>query len=282
MHELKGKVAVITGAAEGIGKAIARQAATEGMKLALADIDGPRLEATVSGFLEEGVDVLGVRTDVSKSAEVEALADAVFARFGNVHVLVNNAGVALAKTAWEATLSDWEWVLGVNLYGVIHGVRAFLPTMLAKGQAGHIVNVASAAGLISVPSFATYNVSKHGVVTLSEGLFQDLALRSSQIKVSVLCPAWVKTRLIDSQRNRALGEQSGSPAVDKVTSRLAGSVLKAVDQGMEPGRVATAVFEAIRAERFYILTHPNTKAGVKIRMDDILLDRNPTLLPLDS
>ena len=281
MNDLKNKVAVITGAADGIGKAIARRAAFEGMKLVLADIDGAKLEATISEFTAQGVEVFGIRTDVSKGPDVDALAAATIARFGDVHLLVNNAGVALAKTAWEATLSDWEWVLGVNLYGVIHGIRAFLPTMLAKGEAGHIVNVASVAGLISSPSFATYNVSKHGVVTLSEGLHHDLAMRGSKINVSVLCPAWVKTRLIDSERNRERSERTDLKSVDKVTSQIAGSIMKAVDHGIDPKEVAEAVFEAIRAKRFYILTHPTTKAAVRIRMEDILLDRNPTLLSFD-
>ncbi len=282
MQDLHDKVAVITGGADGIGKAIAQRAAREGMKLVLADIDGPKLDATVAGLAADGAEVLGVRTDVSKAAEMDTLAAATFARFGNVHLLVNNAGVALAKSAWDATVADWDWVLGVNLYGVIHGVRAFVPTMLAKGEVGHIINVASVAGLMSAPAFATYNASKHAVVTLSEGMHHDLVLRHSSLKISVLCPAWVKTRIAESERNRDVGDRSDPAAMDPVTKQMVGTVLSAVAHGIEPSKVADAVFEAIATGRFYILTHPGTKAAVKVRMEDILQGRNPTLLSFDA
>ncbi len=282
MQDLNNKVAVITGGAEGIGKAIAQRAAKEGMKLVLADIDGPRLDSTVAEFQAQNVDVLSLRTDVAKASEMDALAAATFARFGNVHLLVNNAGVALAKNAWDATIADWEWVLGVNLYGVIHGIRAFVPTMLAQGEVGHIVNVASVAGLISAPAFATYNVTKHAVVTLSEGMHHDLALRGSALKVSVLCPAWVKTRIAESERNRDSADRSDPKKMDPVTMQVASAVLSAVEHGIDPSKVAEAVFQAIAAERFYILTHPDTKAAVKVRMEDILQGRNPTLLSMDA
>ena len=188
MKELQGKVAVITGAAEGIGRAIAEQAAARGMKLVLADISEAKLNETVAALRASGAEVEGVQVDVSKAEQVEALAARAFERFGNVHLLVNNAGVALAKSAWETTLADWEWVLGVNLYGVIHGIRAFVPRMLEKGEEGHIVNTASVAGLVSQPAMAAYNVSKFGVVTLTEGLHHDLTLRKTKLKASVLCP----------------------------------------------------------------------------------------------
>lgn len=280
MQDLKGKVAVITGGAEGIGKAIAVAAAAEGMKLVLADIDASKLDKTVTEFAANGTEVIGIKTDVSKYEQVEALAQAAFERFGNVHLLVNNAGVAVAKSAWETTQQDWDWVMGVNLYGVTNGLRAFIPTMLAKGEEGHIVNTASVAGLISEPALAAYNVSKFGVVTLSEGLHHDLTLRKSNIKVSVLCPAWVKTRIAESERNRDEGDRCDVSKLDPISLKTGMSVMKAVQNGIPPEKVADDVIAAVKAGQFYILTHPHSKAGVQIRMEDIINERAPTLLPI--
>lgn len=280
MQDLKGKVAVITGGAEGIGKAIAVAAAAEGMKLVLADIDASKLDKTVTEFAANGTEVIGIKTDVSKYEQVEALAQAAFERFGNVHLLVNNAGVAVAKSAWETTQQDWDWVMGVNLYGVTNGLRAFIPTMLEKGEAGHIVNTASVAGLISEPALAAYNVSKFGVVTLSEGLHHDLTLRKSNIKVSVLCPAWVKTRIAESERNRDESDRCDVSKLDPISLRTGMSVMKAVQNGIPPEKVADDVIAAVKAGKFYILTHPHSKAGVQIRMEDIINERAPTLLPI--
>jgi NAD(P)-dependent dehydrogenase (short-subunit alcohol dehydrogenase family) len=282
MKNLQGKVAVITGAAEGIGKGIATRAAAEGMKLVLADINAPKLEVTVAEFKANGVDVFGVPTDVAKEEQVNALAEQAFARFGKVHLLVNNAGVAVAKPAWETTQQDWDWVMGVNFYGVTHALRAFIPTMLKHGEDGHIVNTASMAGLTSQPSLASYNASKHAVVTVSEGLHHDLALRQSRIKVSVLCPGWVKTGVGHSERNRGAasngGEAGEKSAVDAVTLKVGMAILHAVQNGIPVAQVADEVFDAIAAERFYILTHPEMKQAIKIRMEDVLEQRAPTLL----
>jgi len=279
MKNLQGKVAVITGAAEGIGKGIATRAAAEGMKLVLADINAPKLEVTVAEFKANGVDVFGVPTDVAKEEQVNALAEQAFARFGKVHLLVNNAGVAVAKPAWETTQQDWDWVMGVNFYGVTHALRAFIPTMLKHGEDGHIVNTASMAGLTSQPSLASYNASKHAVVTVSEGLHHDLALRQSRIKVSVLCPGWVKTSIAHSERNRAEAADSvATQGVDAVAAKVGMSVLHAVQNGIPVAQVADEVFDAIAAERFYILTHPEMKQAIKIRMEDVLEQRAPTLL----
>lgn len=278
MKDLKGKVAVITGGAEGIGKAIARKAAAEGMKLVLADIDGSKLDATLSEFAAQGVEAIGLKTDVSKQEQVEALADLAFERFGNVHLLCNNAGVACAKPVWEVSQADWDWVMGVNLYGVTHALRAFLPRMMAKGEEGHIVNTASVAGLLSQPGLATYNASKHAVVTISEGLHHDLALRQSRIKVSVLCPAWVKTRIAESERNRTGGEKTDLSKLDPVTAQIGMAVVNAVQHGIAPEKVADDVFAAIEAERFYILTHPQIKPAIQVRMEDILAERSPTFI----
>lgn len=280
MQDLKGKVAVITGGAEGIGKAIAVAAAAEGMKLVLADIDASKLDKTVTEFAANGTEVIGIKTDVSKYEQVEALAQAAFERFGNVHLLVNNAGVAVAKSAWETTQQDWDWVMGVNLYGVTNGLRAFIPTMLEKGEEGHIVNTASVAGLISEPALAAYNVSKFGVVTLSEGLHHDLTLRKSNIKVSVLCPAWVKTRIAESERNRDQSDRCDVSKLDPISLKTGMSIMNAVQNGIPPEKVAADVIAAVKAGKFYILTHPHSKAGVQIRMEDIINERAPTLLPI--
>ena len=280
MQDLKGKVAVITGGAEGIGKAIAVAAAAEGMKLVLADIDADKLNATVEELAGTGAEVIGLRTDVSSESSVQALADAAFGRFGNVHLLINNAGVALAKSAWETTQKDWEWVMGVNLYGVTNGLRAFIPRMLEKGEEGHIVNTASIAGLLSEPALAAYNVSKFGVVTLSEGLHHDLTLRKAKINVSVLCPGWVKTRIAEAERHREADQRTDFTKIDKVSVMTGMSIMKAVQNGIEPQQVASDVINAVKSNKFYILTHPHTKAGIQIRKEDILQERAPTLLPI--
>jgi NAD(P)-dependent dehydrogenase (short-subunit alcohol dehydrogenase family) len=274
----QGKVAVITGGAEGIGRAIAGEAAARGMRIVLADIDGARLEAATRELRGQGAQAEGVHTDVSRPQEVERLADAAFARFGAVHLLVNNAGVACAKPVWETTPGDWEWVIGVNLYGVANGLRSFVPRMMASGEEGHIVNTGSVAGLVSMPSLAAYNASKHAVVTITEGLHHDLQLRGAKIGVSVLCPGWVKTRIALSERNRTSGELTRAESLDPVAAKIGAAVLSAVSEGIPPARVAADVFAAVEEGRFYILTHANEKAGVKVRLDDILNDRMPTLL----
>lgn len=280
MQNLKNKTAVITGGAEGIGKAIAVRAAAEGMKLVLADINPEKLQATVAEFEAQGVEVIGQKVDVADAKQVDALADAAFARFGNVHLLVNNAGVAISRPVWETTVEDWQWVMGVNFYGVTNGLRSFIPRMLANGDEGHIVNTASVAGLLSLPCTAAYNASKHGVVTVSEGLYFDLLMRQSKLKVSVLCPAWVKTGIADSERNRNVGEHIDFSHADQVNRFTAQMVQKAVSKGIPVEKVANDVFAAILEERFYILTHPNIKPLIQTRMEDILQERQPTLAPL--
>lgn len=202
MQDLKDKVAVITGGASGLGLAMAKRFAREGMKLVLADIEEDALRKVEQEFRKAGVPVLGIRTDVSRSQDVERLAEKTLATFGAVHIVCNNAGVAPGGVVWENTTADWEWVLGVNVWGVIHGVRVFVPIMLRQDTPCHVVNTASVAGLLSVPAMGIYCVSKHAVVTLSECLYHDLAERGSKIGVSVLCPAYVPTGIIDSERNR--------------------------------------------------------------------------------
>jgi NAD(P)-dependent dehydrogenase (short-subunit alcohol dehydrogenase family) len=280
MKKLVDKVAVITGAAEGIGKAIAIRAASEGMKLVLADIDAVKLASTVAELAAYGADVIGVCADVSKAEQVDAMAAQAFLRFGNVHLLVNNAGVAIVKPVWETTREDWDRVMGVNFYGVTNGLRAFIPTMLKNGEEGHIVNTASMAGLLSQPSLAAYNASKHAVVTVSEGLHHDLVLRRAKIKVSVLCPLWVKTGIAQAERHRP-SDDLDTRAPDAITAKIEKTIFNAVENGIAVDQVADAVFDAISLGGFYILdSHEKVMPMIKTRMEDILHQRKPTLARL--
>jgi NAD(P)-dependent dehydrogenase (short-subunit alcohol dehydrogenase family) len=278
MLEFKGKVAVITGAASGIGRSIAERCALEGMKLVLADVEQNALAKAELELRGTGAAVLAVRTDVSKAADIEALARAAYQEFGAVHLLFNNAGVGANGSSWESSLADWEWVMGVNLWGVIHGIRTFVPLMLEQDCECTIVNTASIAGLISGPGLAVYKASKHAVVSLSETLSCELTEIGAKIKVSVLCPMWVKTQIFDSDRNRPAGLQNpstGEPA-NPNSEATAQAVYQAVQDGISPSQVADDVFNAIRDEKFYILTHPESKVLVKHRMEAILQERNPS------
>ncbi len=279
MKEFQGKVAVVTGAASGIGRALAERCAKEEMKVVLADIEEQALMQASRDLAAQGAQVLAVPTDVSQAGEVETLARKAFETYSAVHLLFNNAGVGAGKSAWESSLADWEWVLGVNLWGVIHGIHFFVPRMLEQRSEGHIVNTASMAGLTYGPGQSIYKVSKHGVVSLSETLYYELALRGASLKVSVLCPGLVSTNILDARRNRPARLQDASvkeplsPQAEAVVQRFQ----QAVREAMPPGQVADIVFEAIREERFYILTHPTWKAAIQSRMEDILQERNPTL-----
>ena len=277
MKQFKDKVAVITGGASGIGLALARRAAAEGMQLVLADIEEGPLAAAAAELKGAGARVLTVKTDVSRAGEVENLAAQTLQAFGGAHLVFNNAGVGGVRVkTWQATARDWEWVLGVNVWGVIHGVRVFTPIMLAQGSEGHIINSASVAGLISPPGMGIYCVSKHAVVTLSECLHHDLAQKTDKIKCSVLCPAYVPTGIADSGRNRPadLKQTRHKSAADVA---LDASLKKAVQSGkLTAADVAQKVYEAVREERFYILTHPKIKPSIQWRMEDILQERNPT------
>ena len=276
MKDFQGKVAVITGGASGLGRAMAERFARAGMSIVLADVEPKALAQAEAEMKAAGAKVIGVRTDVSKAAEVEALAQKTLAAFGAVHLLANNAGVAEGGNVWDNTVADWEWVLGVNMWGVIHGVRVFTPIMLSQGSEGHIVNTASVAGLISPPGMGIYCVSKHAVVTLTECLHHDLAQKTDKLKCSVLCPAYVPTGIADSGRNRpaALMQTRQKTAADLA---LDASLKKAVQSGkLSAADVAEKVYEAVREERFYILTHPKIKPSIQWRMEDILQERNPT------
>lgn len=278
MKDFQGKVAVVTGAASGIGRALAEKCAREGMKLVLADVEENALKQAESELRGMSSDVLVVQTDVSKSADVEELAQRAFETYRMVNLLFNNAGVATGTTVWESSLNDWQWVLGVNLWGVIHGVHYFVPRMLAQGSEGHIVNTASAAGLNASSGGGMYKVSKHGVVTLSETLSIELAQRGAKIKVSALCPSWVNTHITDAERNRpaTLQNSSEEQQISPEMAAAAQAIRKVVQAGIPAPQVADTVFNAIREEKFYILTHPTTKFDVQLRMEDILQDRGPT------
>jgi NAD(P)-dependent dehydrogenase (short-subunit alcohol dehydrogenase family) len=284
MKEFKDKVAVITGAASGIGFGIAERCAREGMKVVLAGINGTNLAKAAVELKTTGATVLSIPTDVSKSDEVEALAQKTFETFGAAHLLCNNAGVGAGSTIWESTLADWEWVMGVNLLGVVHGLRAFVPRMMEQDVECHIVNTASMIGLLSGPGLGIYRVTKQGIVTLSETLHHELIQRGSKIKVSVLCPGWVRTRIPDAERNRPIALQNTT--IDKAVrcdakaeriARLQARIIRrAVERGLTPGQVADCVFTALREERFYILTHEEAKSLLQTRIEDLLQDRNPT------
>ncbi len=277
MKEFKGRVAVVTGAGSGMGRAMALRFAREGMRIVAADVEEPALAETEELIRERGRDVLPVLADVSLLEEVETLSRRTLDAFGGVHVVCNNAGVGGGRGAsWELTMDDWNWTLGVNLIGVIHGIRTFVPVMLKQGTPGHIVNTASLAGLLTGGTGAPYTVSKFGVVALSESVYHELAAISSQIHVSVLCPGFVNTRIIESERNRP--ERFASARDEEVTPQrqaLMEAVRGMLQSRMQPDDVAQLVFEAVRDERFYILTHPELNDRVRRRMEAILAGENP-------
>lgn len=282
MKHFSKRTAVITGAASGFGLELARLAAREGMQVVMADVQGDALAQAAAEVEALGAEVLPFRLDVSQAAEVEALGAATLARFGVPHLLINNAGVGAGGLIWEHTPRDWDWVLGVNLMGVVHGVRVFTPMMLAAAAAdpgfeAHIVNTASMAGLLNAPNLGVYNVSKHAVVSLSETLYQDLRLVSERIGASVLCPYFVPTGIGRSERNRP--EAAGGSAAPLTASQKVSQAMlaKAVDAGkLSAAQVATLVFDAVREDRFYIYSHPQALGGVQSRFEDLTLQRNPS------
>ena len=272
MKDFDGKVAVVTGAASGIGLGLAQRCAAEGMKVVLADVEREALDKAAAGLQASGASVLPVRTDVSDPASVEGLAQKTLDAFGGVHLVFNNAGVYITRSAWESSLEDWEWVLGVDLWGVIYGVRTFVPILLSQDTEGHIVNTSSMGGFLTRTRAAHYEVAKHGVVALSECLHYELRERDARIGVSVLAPGSVDTQIFQSQRNRPPGSSEG--AADAADSPAA-PPFGLPPNRMPPSRVAEITFEAIRAERFYIITHPESKVPMKARFENILEERNP-------
>jgi NAD(P)-dependent dehydrogenase (short-subunit alcohol dehydrogenase family) len=280
ISNFQGKTAVLTGAGSGFGLECARIGAKLGMNLVLADVQQDALDRAKAEIEATGAQVLAMVVDVSKAEQVEALGAATLARFGAPHFVFNNAGVGAGGLVWENTAKEWDWVLGVNIMGVAHGVRVFTPMMLAAAAKdpawqGHIVNTASMAGLLNAPNMGIYNVSKHAVVALSETLYQDLALVTDQISASVLCPFFVPTGISQSHRNRP---QDAAPA-EPTRSQLIGQAMsdKAVGSGkVSAAQVAQMVFDAIAANQFYIYSHPKAIGSVQTRLEDVLQARNPT------
>lgn len=283
MKDFAGKVAVVTGAASGMGLAFAHKFADEGMSVVLADIESEPLAMAEGALRAKGAKTLAVRTDVMSKEAVDRLADAAFATFGNVHIVCNNAGVIasasnLRTPAWESPLAEWDWVLGVNFMGVLHGVRAFVPRMLANGEEGHIVNTASMAGMLSGDN--AYNVSKFGVVCLTEGIYKQFKGMGAKLSASVLCPGLIKTAILDAERNRP--EEFGPPVdPSKLRPELqawSAGFTAALSAGIEPSDVGQMVFEAIRDDSFYIFPiQPGIRESLQTRLDDISQQRNPTL-----
>ena len=278
--DFRNKTAVLTGAGSGFGLECARIGARLGMNLVLVDVQQDALDRAAQELQAAGAAVLALRVDVSDAAAMDALGQAVLARFGAPHFVFNNAGVGSGGLIWENSAKDWDWVLGVNVMGVAHGVRVFTPMMLAAAAQdpawqGHIVNTASMAGLLNAPNMGIYNVSKHAVVALSETLYQDLALVTDQISASVLCPYFVPTGISQSHRNRPADAAPAKPT----RSQLIGQAMS--DKAVGSGRVSAAdvaqkVFDAVAAGQFYIYSHPKAIGSVQLRLEDVLLARNPT------
>src|SRR5260221_351168 len=271
MKELEGKVAAVTGAASGLGRAMALAFADEGMHVALGDVSD--LDEVLTAVKRRGVNALGMRLDVSKALEVEAFAQKIDTELSGAHLVCNDAGGSPLGAAWETSVGDWQWIVGVNLWGVIHGVGSFVPRLLKRNE-GHVVNTASVAGLINPPGSGAYNVTKHAVVALSETLHHDRRERGSAVGVSVLCPAYVPTGIADSERNRP----SGLEATVKTPEAIARQQMlkKAVASGrLSADDIAKAVVQAVQEERFYILTHPRIKGAIAARMEDILQEHAP-------
>jgi NAD(P)-dependent dehydrogenase (short-subunit alcohol dehydrogenase family) len=280
MSHLQGGIAVITGAASGFGLEASRIAARLGMKVVMADVQADALATAQAEIEGLGAQVLPVRIDIRNAAEVEAMAQATLQRFGTPNFVFNNAGVGAGGLIWEHTLKDWEWVIGVNLMGVAHGVRVFTPLMLEAARRdpawrGDIVNTASMAGLLNAPNMGVYNVSKHAVVSMSETLYQDLALVTEQVHAHVLCPFFVPTGISQSQRNRPADMPAAKPTKSQLIAQAMSD--KAVGSGkVTAAQVAQNVFDACAENRFYIYSHPKSLASVQVRLEDVMTPRNPT------
>ena len=284
LEDFEGKVAVVTGAASGIGKALSTRFAQEGMKLVLADVEREGLREAAREIEGSGVEVLSVRTDVTQADDLSALAEATLERFGKVHVLCNNAGVFAGGLSWEAPQTDWEWVLGVNVYGVLNGMRAFVPIFLEQNEPGHIVNTVSMAGLINTPFSGPYNVSKHAAMSLTETLHHELQIKNSPVGVSALCPELVRTGIGRSERNRPehlkRPDGDGSPEQNMVEK----AIRESVGTGVDPSMMAERVVCGIREGRFYLLSEEGASwdAACLKRLDEIRFRRNPSFGSVDG
>jgi len=281
MKDLKGKVAVITGAASGIGFGLAERAAREGMRVVLADVETGALRDAEGRLRATGCEAISVVTDVANRESVEALRDRTQQAFGGVHLLCNNAGVSAAGMTWELTHDDWTWVLGVNLWGVINGIRAFVPGMIAGNEEGHVVNTASMAGLLAGPGMSAYNATKHAVVTNSESMYLEQVSTGARVRTSVLCPGFVSTRIMDCERNRPAQLSDAAQFERRPEFEAIGdAVRRSVASGMPPAEVAEQVFTAVREERFWVLTHPNFGPLVTERFKRTTSGENPVVRSL--
>jgi NAD(P)-dependent dehydrogenase (short-subunit alcohol dehydrogenase family) len=276
MQRLEDRVAVVTGAASGIGLALAERFAAEGMRVVMADVEATALDRAVAAVRATARAVLPVRVDVARAEDVERLAHETYAAFGAAHVVCNNAGVAVIGAVHENSLADWQWVIGVNLWGVIHGVRAFVPRMLAGGDEGHIVNTASMAGLTTAPFMAVYDVTKHGVVALSEAMYKEFEATGAPLGVSVVCPGLINTNIMRSARNRPselADEGKAGPAAQAFGQALGDRLAT----GYPPAEVAEQVVQGIRDRRFYVVpAQPEVRQAATLRAQDIIELRNPT------
>ena len=282
MKDLEGKVAVVTGAAAGIGRAMAERFANEGMRVILADRDVGGVREATRKLVDAGLNAHAIAADVTMPGEVEEFADQVFRDFGNVHLLCNNAGVlGRVQASWEQPLENWRWVFDVNVLGVAHGLHYFLPRMVAAGEEGYVLNTGSVAGLLSGPFFAPYNASKHAVVAMSECLHHELRAAGSRIEVGVLCPGWVHTELADFEEKAPYSVKRANAKV--VVSRQAqerdAAVRKMVAESIGPEKIAEMVVEAVSEGRFYIFPHPERKADIRNRMEAILEEKIPSFGP---
>jgi len=274
MEQLEGKVAVVTGAASGIGFALAKAFLAEGMKVAMGDIEKSALDAAAEELRDGGGDVLAVTLDVAVADEVDRFRDVVLDNYGAVHVICNNAGVGSGGVLWELSDAQWQWVVGVDLFGVVNGIRAFVPHLVAQNE-GHVVNTASIAGMTSTPGMGPYNASKHAVVTISETLFHELRMFGApNVGVSVLCPGFVRTRIAESDRN-APAELRSFASGDPQAEGMRSVIQAMIDSGIEPDEVARQVLDAIKNRRFYIFTHPESINWMRARFDAILAGNDP-------
>ncbi len=277
MKIFKDRVAVVTGAASGIGRAMVASFLDVGMNVVMADIDEKRLENAVHSFKESGGNVLGVHMDVSEAKQTQALAQKTLTHFGAVHVLCNNAGVGYAvRSSWETPIEGWRWVLDVNLMGVVHGIQTFMPIMLEQNSEAHVVNTASVAGLLMNVFNVLYGVSKHAVVALSESLHLELSLRNAKINVSVLCPGPVNTDIMHSSQRLRPDTVPPPPELTPEEALFRGAFEIWLERGMDPGEVARQVLEAIREERFYVITH-DFNDSIESRLKNMLTSQNPEL-----
>jgi NAD(P)-dependent dehydrogenase (short-subunit alcohol dehydrogenase family) len=275
MRELSGKVAVITGAASGIGLAVSRRLGAAGMRVMMADVDEPTLAAAAASLKADGIDAATAVTDVSDPGSVDALAQVTLSRFGAVHVVCNNAGVTRGGKSWEVPLATWHWVVGVNMFGIVHGIRSFVPHLIAQGE-GHIVNTASMAGLVAAANGGPYAATKHAAVAVSESLYYELEAMGSPVGVSVLCPGPVRTEIHKSYRHWS--ERFGPRPEVKDSPEVAAwrqESATMIESGMEPATIAAAVYRAIVTNRFWILTHPEYSEVLQARYNAVLTGGGP-------